>query len=115
MENNKIHVKKGDQVYIISGGEGKTGDKGKKGKVLKTFPDKGMILVEGVNMNTKHKKPRGRYQQGGIIHQESPVHAAKAMLICPRCGERTRVGKQILDDGQKVRICKKCKEFIDNL
>lgn len=114
MENTKIHVKKGDTVYMISGGEGKTGDKGKKGKVLKTFPSTGMILVEGVNMSTKHKKPRGRYQQGGLVHQESPVHASKAMLVCPKCGDRTRVAKEVFDDGSKVRKCKKCGEHVDN-
>lgn len=116
MENKKVaHIKTGDTVYILSGGEGKTGDKGKKGKVLKVLSDKGMVLVEGVNMSVKHKKPRGKYQQGGIIHQESPIYASKAMVICPKCGERTRVGKQKLDDGHKVRVCKKCKEFIDNI
>lgn len=111
-----VHVKSGDTVYIMSGGIAKDrGDKGKKGKVLKVYSDKGMILVEGVNMNTKHKKPRGRYQQGGIIHQESPIYASKAKLVCPRCGEPTRVGRQILESGQKVRVCKRCKEFIDNV
>ncbi|MDP4179733.1 MAG: 50S ribosomal protein L24 [Bacillota bacterium] len=116
MENKKVaHIKKDDTVYIMSGGEGKTGDKGKKGKVLKVLSDKGMVLVEGVNMSTKHKKPRGRYEQGGIIHQESPIYASKAMLVCPKCGERTRVEKQKLDDGHKVRVCKRCKEFVDNV
>ena len=105
---NKVHVKKGDTVFVLSGK-----DKGKKGKVLAVFPDDRMVLVEGVNMSTKHKKPRNRYQQGGIIHQESPVNSAKVMLMCERCGKPTKVAKSILESGQKARACKKCREVID--
>ena len=105
---NKIHVKSGDTVYVLSGK-----DKGKKGKVLKVFPDSRMVLVEGVNMTTKHKKPRSRTQQGGIIHQESPIFCSKVMLVCEKCKTPTRVGKKILEDGKKARVCKKCDEIID--
>lgn len=106
--DKKIHVKKGDTVYVLSGK-----DRGKKGKVLSVFPSEGMVLVEGVNMSTKHKKPRNRYQQGGLIHQESPVNSAKVMLICEKCGNPTKIGRSILENGQKVRMCKKCNEIID--
>lgn len=106
----KVHVKKGDTVYVLTGK-----DNGKKGKVLDVFPDKGMVLVEGVNMSTKHKKPRGRYQQGGIVHQESPINSSKVMLVCDKCKRPTKVGKRILEDGEKARICKKCNEVIDIL
>jgi len=105
---NKVHVKKGDTVLVLSGK-----DKGKKGKVLGVFPKDGMVLVEGVNMSTKHKKPRGRYQEGGIIHQESPINSSKVMLICERCKSPTKVGKKIFENGQKARVCKKCNEIID--
>jgi len=105
---NKVHVKKGDTVLVLSGK-----DKGKKGKVLGVFPKDGMVLVEGVNMSTKHKKPRGRYQEGGIIHQESPINSSKVMLICERCKSPTKIGKSILENGQKARVCKKCNEIID--
>lgn len=105
---NNIHVRKGDTVYVLSGK-----DRGKKGKVLAVIPDESMVLVEGVNMSTKHKKPRNRYQQGGIIHQESPINSAKVMLVCDRCKAPTKVAKQIHDDGQKDRICKRCGEVID--
>jgi len=104
----KVHVKKGDTVYVLSGK-----DKGKKGKVLSVVPDKGMVLVEGVNMSTKHKKPRSAYQQGGIIHQESPINSSKVMLVCERCKSPTKVGKKLLENGQKARVCKKCDEIID--
>lgn len=103
-----VHVRKGDTVYVLSGK-----DKGKKGKVLAVIPDESMVLVEGVNMSTKHKKPRNRYQQGGIIHQESPINSAKVMLVCERCKAPTKVAKQVHDDGQKDRVCKRCGEIID--
>lgn len=105
---NDVHVRKGDTVYVLSGK-----DKGKKGKVLAVIPDEMMVLVEGVNMSTKHKKPRSRYQQGGIIHQESPINSAKVMLVCDRCKAPTKVKKVVHEDGQKDRVCKKCGELID--
>jgi large subunit ribosomal protein L24 len=105
---NKVHVKTGDNVYVLSGK-----DKGKKGKVLHVDPQDMTVIVEGVNMSTKHKKPRGRYQQGGIIHQESPISSSKVMLICSRCKTPTKVGKVVREDGQKDRVCKKCGEIID--
>ncbi len=105
---NKVHVKKGDTVYVLSGK-----DRGKKGKVLSVVPGDGMVLVEGVNMTTKHVKPRSRYQQGGLVHQESPINSAKVMLVCERCGSPTKVGKRLLENGHKARICKKCSEIID--
>ena len=106
--NNKLHVRKDDMVIVIAGK-----DKGKKGKVLSVDPGKGMVIVEGVNMVTKHKKPRSRYQQGGILHQEGAINSSKVMLVCDKCKAPTKIGKAILDDGQKVRVCKKCKEIID--
>lgn len=105
---NKVHVKKGDTVLVLNGK-----DRGKKGKVLSVIPDDKMVLVEGVNMSTKHKKPRSRYQQGGIIHQESPINSAKVMLVCERCGKPTKIKKEVLDNGAKSRICKHCNETID--
>ncbi len=105
---NKVHVKKGDTVYVLSGK-----DRGKKGKVLRVIPDDMMVIVEGVNMTTKHVRPRSAYQQGGIIHQESPISSSKVMLVCPRCGKPTKIAKEFLDNGQKVRKCKKCNEIID--
>ncbi len=105
---NKVHVKKGDTVYVLTGK-----DRGKKGKVLRVLPQDGRVIVEGVNMSTKHTRPRGRFQQGGIIHQEAPIHASNVMLVCNKCGKPTKVGKKILENGQKMRVCKKCGEVID--
>lgn len=105
---NNVHVKKGDTVYVLSGK-----DKGKKGKVLSVIPDDKMVLIEGINMSVKHKKPKGRFQQGGIITQESPISSSKVMLVCGRCKTPTKVAKLLHEDGQKDRVCKKCGEVID--
>jgi len=64
-------------------------------------------------MSTKHKKPRNMYQEGGIIHQELPIHSSNVMLICEKCGKPTKVGKKIFENGEKARICKRCNEVID--
>lgn len=108
MENKKLHVKKGDTVVVISGK-----DKGKKAKVLVSYPKDGKVIVEGVNMSTKHKKPSQKVQQGGIIHQESPIFASKVMLWCDKCKKGVRIGKRILQDGSKVRYCKSCGDILD--
>ena len=105
---NKVHVKKGDTVVIISGK-----DKSKKGKVLKVEPSKGRIVVEGVNMVSKHAKPTQKNPQGGIINREAPVFASKAMLYCVKCAKPSSTGKKILQDGSKVRTCKRCGETLD--
>ncbi|MCQ1530931.1 50S ribosomal protein L24 [Lutispora saccharofermentans] len=108
MEAKKLHVKKGDTVVVISGK-----DKGKKAKVLVGLPKDGKVIVEGVNMSTKHKKPSQKVQQGGIIHQESPIFASKVMLWCDKCKKGVRAGKRILQDGTKVRYCKSCSDMLD--
>ena len=87
----KMHVKTGDTVKIISGK-----DKGKKGKVLEVSPAEGKIIIEGRNMVTKHVKPRKQGQQGGIVKAESALYASKVMLVCPKCGEPTRVAHRYL-------------------
>ena len=104
-----MHIKTGDQVVVISGT-----DKGKKGKVLAAQPKKGTVIVEGINVATKHKKPRRQGEPGGIIHQEIPMNASKLMHVCGKCKEATRIAYKILDDGTKVRICKKCGETFND-
>lgn len=102
-----MHVKKGDTVVVISGK-----DKGKKGKILAAMPKKNRVIVEGVNMLTKHQKPSQQLQQGGIIHQEGPIHVSNVMLYCNKDKAGVRVGYKILDNGEKVRVCKKCGEVL---
>jgi len=109
VSNRKLHVKTGDLVEIISGK-----DKGKRGKVLRAIPKEGKIIVENINMLTVHTKPRGMNQPGGIIRREGPIYASKAMLVCPSCNKRTRVGRRVLEDGSKTRVCKACGETFND-
>lgn len=99
---NTLHVKKGDEVMIISGK-----DKGKKGKVLEVSPSEGKVIVEGRNMVTKHVKPRRQGQPGGIVKAEGALYACKVMPICGKCGKTTRVGHKT-DGDKKIRVCKHC-------
>ena len=101
---NTVNIKKGDTVQVISGKS-----KGKQGKVLEVAPSESKAIVEGVNIVSKHLKPRGQQQQGGIIKTEGPLYVSKLMGVCPKCGKATRVGKKIVD-GKKVRVCKHCNE-----
>lgn len=103
-----MHVKKGDMVVVIAGK-----DKGKKGKILSVFPKKDRVIVEGVNMQTKHKKATSQTQQGGIIHQEGPIHASNVMLWSNKDKMGVRVGYKTLDNGEKVRISRKSEDVLD--
>lgn len=104
----KYNIKKDDTVKVIAGKE-----LGKIGKVLKILPKKDRVIVEKVNMIKRHVRPGTVSQQGGIIEKEGSIHISNVMLICPNCNSPTRVGHRILEDGRKVRICKKCSEQID--
>ena len=101
-----MRVKKGDTVLIITGKY-----RGKKGKVLKTFPEEKKILVEGVNLVKKHQRPRRTGEKGQIIELPKPIDVSNVKLICPKCTKLTRVGYKITE-GKKYRICKKCGEEI---
>ncbi|MBR1532919.1 MAG: 50S ribosomal protein L24 [Ruminococcus sp.] len=100
---SKVHVKTGDTVIVLSGK-----DKGKKGKVLAVSPKEGKVIVEKVNIVSKHIKPRRMGEPGGIIQAEGAMYASKVQIVCPACKEATRVGHEIDKDGKKIRICKKC-------
>jgi len=110
MEVTKVslRIKKGDTVLVLSGK-----DKNKKGRILVVMPKKEKVIVEGVNIIKKHQKPSRKYPQGGIIEKEHPIHISKVLLICPKCDKPTRIGARFLEDGRKLRICKKCGEVID--
>ena len=108
MAVQKLHVKKNDQVKVIAGKE-----KGKSGKVLQVFPDKGRVLVENLNVVKRHTRPSRANAEGGIIEKEAPLAVSNVQLVCKGCGEATRTGIRTLDDGSKVRFCKKCNETVD--
>ena len=102
-----LHVKKNDVVMVVTGK-----DKGKTGKILKVLRKKEAVIVEGVNMVKKHLRPTPR-AKGGIVEREAPVHISNVMVYCDKCAKPVRVGRKFLEDGRKVRYCKKCKEVID--
>jgi large subunit ribosomal protein L24 len=103
---NKLHVKTGDTVYVISGK-----DKGQTGKVLKVFTKKGKVLVEGINKVTKHLKPNQMNPQGGVVDREAPIFSSKVMLFDEKAGKPTRVGYR-MENGKKVRYSKKTGEVL---
>jgi len=103
-----LGIKKDDTVMVIAGEE-----KGKKGRVLEVDPKKNRVIVERVNIIKKHMKPSRKYTQGGIIEKEAPIHRSNVMLVCPKCDEPTRIANRFLEDGGKVRACKRCGEVIE--
>ncbi len=100
-------VRKGDRVVVTTGR-----DKGKKGEVLRVYPDEGRVLISGVNVVKKHQK-QTQSQQGGIVSKEAPINVSNVAHIDPKSGEPTRVGFKVLADGRKVRVAKKSGETID--
>jgi large subunit ribosomal protein L24 len=110
-KQKKLHVKKGDEVKVISGNE-----KGKEGRVLAVFPGKERVLVEGINMRTHHDKPTQENPQGGRIKREASIHISNVMVIDPSTGEPSRIGRKRIEDesgGRWVRYAKKSGEIID--
>lgn len=101
-------IRKDDQVMVVAGKE-----KGKTGKVTRVVPDKSAVIVEKLNMVKKHQRPSAKYKHGGIIEKEGPIAVSNVMMICEKCKGPVRVGNRILDDGKKVRFCKKCGEVLD--
>ena len=103
-----MNIKKGDTVTVIAGK-----DAGKRGKVLKVVPADSRVVVEGINKAKKHQRPSRSLPQGGILQIESPLHVSNVMLLCNKCNKPTRGAKKVLDNAQKVRVCKKCGEILD--
>ena len=100
---NTISIKKGDTVVVLSGK-----DKGKQGTVLAVMPKESKVIVEGINVATKHKKPTSQTDQGGIVKKEAPIYACKVQRVCPKCNKPTRPAHKLREGGKKVRVCKKC-------
>lgn len=109
----RVKIKKGDTVEVISG---KLEDKGKRGEVLNVMPVEGRLVIQGVNIRTKHKKQvqtqSGRNLQAGRVHFEAPMDISNVMLVCPKCSKLTRVAIQ-RDDSGSHRVCKQCESAID--
>ncbi len=98
-----MNIRKNDSVMVIAGRE-----RGKTGKVLRIITEKGVAFIERVNMVKRHSKPRGPQQPGGIVEKEASIHASNLMVMCDKCNAPIRVGRKVLADGEKVRICRRC-------
>jgi len=108
MDRKKPAIKKNDMVMVIAGK-----DKGKSGRVISVFPKKDRVLVEKINLIKRHTRPRGQSHKGGIVERESPLHTSNLMVLCSKCDRPVRVGKLKLQDGSRVRVCRKCGESLD--
>jgi len=104
-----VHVKKNDTVVVLAGK-----DRGRRARVLRVFPVKGRAIVEGINFMRKHTRPNPqRNIKGGILEREASVDASNLMVVCGECGKPARLGHRRLDDGKKVRVCRRCNGILD--
>jgi large subunit ribosomal protein L24 len=103
-----MRVAKNDIVEVIAGN-----DRGKRGKVLKVFPETNRLLVEGVNFVHRHTRPQRRGAQGGIVEKEAPMNASNVLLVCSKCNRGVRVRTKVLTDKSKSRVCTQCGEMIE--
>ena len=102
-------IRKNDNVVVIAGR-----DRGKRGRVLRVLPAKGRLIVEGVNFIKRHTKANPQKNiKGGVIEREAALNASNVQILCPECGAPTRIGSRRLDDGRRVRFCRKCKGVVD--
>ena len=102
-------IRKNDNVLVITGR-----DRGKRGRVLQVLPEKGRLVVEGVNFIKRHTRANPqKHVKGGIVEREAPLNASNVQLVCPECSSPTRIGRRLLDDGRRVRYCVKCKGVVD--
>jgi len=108
MIKDNCHIKKDDKVKVIAGK-----DKGKIGKVLNIKRKNRRIVIENINMTKKHVRPSAKHRQGGIIESEAPIHWSNVMLMCSKCVKPVRIKMKRLEDGKKIRVCRKCDEIID--
>ncbi len=109
MAGTVLPIRKNDNVVVIAGR-----DRGKRGRVLRVLPTKTRVVVEGVNFVKRHTRPNPqRNVKGGIVEREGALHLSNVQLVCPECSEPTRVGRRLLDDGRRVRYCRKCNGVVD--
>ncbi len=109
MSRLQTPVRKNDTVLVVGGK-----DRGKRGRVLRVIPDRNRVLVEGVNFIKRHTRPNPQQNiKGGVVEREASLHASNVQIVCPECGAATRIGRQLLDDGRKVRVCRKCDGAVD--
>lgn len=103
-----MNIRKSDSVMVIAGRE-----RGKTGKILRVIPDKDAAIVERVNLVKRHSRARGPQQPGGIVEKEAMIHVSNLMVMCDKCNAPVRIGRKVLPDGEKVRICRRCGDPLD--
>ena len=109
MSRLQTPIRRNDTVIVTTGK-----DRGKKGRVIKVVTEKNRLIVEGVNLIKRHTRPNpAKNVKGGIVSREASLHASNVQLVCPESGAMTRIGRKVLDDGRKVRICRKCEGVVD--
>ena len=108
--HKRFNVKKDDIVQVVTGKE-----KGTKGKVLALFPVSSKVTIEKLNMLKRHMKSDGKSRQAGIVEKEGPIHVSNVLIVCDKCGKGVRIKRKKLEDGKRVRVCKKCEEVIDRV
>lgn len=109
MSQLRTPIRRNDTVVVMTGK-----DRGKRGRVLRLLPSKNRLIIEGVNFIKRHTKPNpGKNIKGGVVEREAAIHSSNVQLVCPECGDPARLGHRILEDGRKVRICRKCDGVVD--
>lgn len=103
-----MQIRKNDSVMVISGKE-----RGKTGKVLRVNPKEDAVIIERVNVVKRHTKPRGPQQSGGIVEKEASIPASNIMIMCDKCNAPVRMGRRVLANGNKLRVCRRCGEALD--
>ena len=109
LKKKQPFIKKNDKVVVLAGK-----DKGKIGTVINIDVEKSRLIIEKINLVKRHTRPGGKSAQGGIIEKEAPIHISNVMLVCNKCAEPSRIGQRILEDGSKIRVCKKCGELLED-
>ena len=109
MSRLQTPIRRNDTVVVMAGK-----DRGKRGRVLKILPSTNRVIVEGINFIKRHTRPNPQKNiKGGIVQREASIHASNVQLVCPECGAKTRIGRKLLNDGRKVRVCRKCEGVVD--
>ena len=109
MSRLQTPIRKNDTVLVTTGK-----DRGKKGRVIRIVAEKNRLIVEGVNLIKRHTRPNpAKNIKGGVVQREAALNASNVQLVCPECGAQTRIGHKVLEDGRKVRICRKCDGVVD--
>ena len=109
MSRLRTPVRKNDTVIVVGGK-----DRGKRGRVLRVIPARNRVIVEGINFIKRHTRPNPQQNvKGGVVEREASLHASNLQIVCPECGAPTRIGHEILGDGRKVRVCRKCDGAVD--